>query len=62
MDTEKYIKDKAEEIDRFPGAAIDVADDEKVEKEAVKGDVRDLDDNPRNNGKLVQGSTDFPPV
>ena len=53
MDTEKYIKDKAEEIDRFPGAAIDVADDEKVEKKAVTGDVRDLDDNPRNNGKLV---------
>ncbi len=53
MDSEKYIKDKAYDVDRFPGASTDVADDEKVEKNAVKRDVKELNDNPRDNGKLV---------
>ncbi len=39
------------EIDRaredLPGAAIDAADDNRVEKGAVRADVKELNDNPR---------------
>lgn len=53
MDSEKNIKNRAYDADRFPGVSTDMADDEKIKKEAVKRDVKELNDNPRNNGKLV---------
>lgn len=33
----------------FPGAAIDYADDNKVDPKMVKKDVKELNNNPRNN-------------
>lgn len=38
-----------EGTDEFPGAAVDVADNEKVTEEAVKSAVKELNNNPRNS-------------
>ncbi len=40
---------KSETVDRFPGAAIDVADDENVTKAEVKERTKTLDNNPRDS-------------
>ncbi len=38
---------KLNPADLYPGVAPDCADDERVEKGAVKKDVKELNDNPR---------------
>lgn len=43
---EKDIKIAREDL---PGAAIDAADDNRVEKDAVRDEVKSLNDNPRDN-------------
>lgn len=50
MDTNKTTTpQEVDPADRFPGAAIDYADSERVDPEMVKRDVKNLNDNPRNN-------------
>lgn len=39
----------AEAQREYPGAQIDCADDNKVNPKMVKEDVKDLNNNPRNN-------------
>lgn len=51
MKTEK--KTEVKETEKYPGVAVDVADDDKVTEKAVKQDVKKLGNNPRNNDKLV---------
>lgn len=48
METSKEKKYTEAEQD-FPGAAIDRADDEKVDTKKVKSEVCTLNNNPRNN-------------
>lgn len=45
MDTKKCTRP----ADVLPGAATDIADNEKVDPEMVKEDVKELNDNPRDN-------------
>lgn len=45
MDTKDYTK----AADTLPGAATDIADNEKVNPEMVKDDVKELNNNPRDN-------------
>ncbi len=45
MDTKDYTK----AADTLPGAAADIADNEKVDPEMVKDDVKELNNNPRDN-------------
>lgn len=44
-----------EEVDaaKYPGVAIDIADDEKVDENLVKERTKALNNNPRNNGKII---------
>lgn len=42
---DKKIKD----ADIYPGVATDIADNEKANKAEVKQDVKELNNNPRNN-------------
>lgn len=52
---EKYNKDSLdnqvadESADNYPGAAVNIADDCKVDSEMVKEDVKNLNNNPRSN-------------
>lgn len=52
---ERYNKDSLdkelakESADNYRGAAVNIADDCKVDSELVKEDVKDLNNNPRNN-------------
>lgn len=41
-------KEQKEALQDFPGAAIDVPDDEKATEKRVKEDVKNLNNNPRN--------------
>ncbi len=50
MDTNKTTTRQEENAaDRFPGAAVDYADSERVDPKMVKRDVKNLNNNPRNN-------------
>lgn len=40
-------------VNEYPGAAIDVADDEKVTKAEVKERTSALNNNPRNQGDII---------
>lgn len=44
MKDNEYINE-SESVDRLPGAAIDVSDDEKVSKKAVKEEVKTENNN-----------------
>lgn len=46
---EKKITKKECEAEHYPGVATDIADDEKTTPEFVKEDVKNLNNNPRNN-------------
>lgn len=46
---EKKITKKECEAEHYPGVATDIADDEKTTPELVKEDVKNLNNNPRNN-------------
>lgn len=48
MSEKKHEKEVKIAREDFPGAAIDAADENRVEKDAVRNDVRSLNDNPRN--------------
>ncbi|MCC8175716.1 MAG: hypothetical protein LUC85_01365 [Bacteroidales bacterium] len=58
MKTDKDLsKEQIIAADELPGAAIDIADDEKVNKEDVKERTHVLGNNPRNNdGPAPAGS------
>lgn len=45
----KIAKQRTDAEKKYPGAAIDNADNEKVSAERVKNDVKCLNNNPRNN-------------
>ncbi len=45
---DKYLTPE-EAAQTLPGAAKDIADDEKASEKEVKEDVRTLNNNPRNN-------------
>ena len=50
MDTNKTKTPKdVKATDLYPGAATDYADSERVNPEMVKRDVKNLNNNPRNN-------------
>ncbi|MDE7151750.1 MAG: hypothetical protein K2O27_05745 [Candidatus Amulumruptor sp.] len=46
---EKKITKKDCEAEKFPGVAVDIANDEKTTRELVKENVKELNNNPRNN-------------
>lgn len=47
--TRKNIEERDKAIDNYPGAAIDRADDDKVDEELVKERTCMLNNNPRNH-------------
>lgn len=50
MDTKtSQHKTRTEEALDYPGVAVDRADNDKTDSKLVKEDVKDLNNNPRNN-------------
>ncbi len=51
MDTKKHTThlDEAEARRYFPGADVDAAEDNTVDAKEVRQDVKELNDNPRDN-------------
>ncbi|MDE5810979.1 MAG: hypothetical protein K2G64_07865 [Muribaculaceae bacterium] len=41
------------DVDNYVGAAADVVDKEKTDAAEVKADIKELNNNPRNNGDPV---------
>lgn len=48
MDTKKFTEKEQEIMDRYEGAEIDAADDNKVDASMVEADTKELNNNPRN--------------
>ena len=53
MENKTKLTEENLNVDRFPGAAIDVDDKEKVDKSLVEERTKTLNDNPRNQGDPV---------
>lgn len=50
MDTDKITKEQIRKAEQdYAGMSIDAADDDKTTAKEVKNDVRQLNNNPRNN-------------
>lgn len=49
MKCKDFSKEQIKAINCKPGAAVDAADDCRVDKQAVKDYTRELNDNPRND-------------
>lgn len=50
---EPELTEEEKSADTLPGVAIDIADDEKVSKKAIKERTEALNNNPENNGKII---------
>ena len=48
MDTKKFTQKEQEIRDRYEGADIDAADDNKVDASMVEAETKELDNNPLN--------------
>lgn len=46
---EKDLRNSAEEVDEYPGVAINIADNDKVTDTLVKERTKTLNNNPRND-------------
>ncbi len=54
MDKDKKpSKNASKEALEYPGIAENIADKDKVDKKLVKDETKELNNNPRNNGKII---------
>ena len=49
MKKEKLTSSQVKAADRYPGASIDIADNEKVDSKLVRDRVKTENNNPQNN-------------
>lgn len=51
--SQKEKNQQVRDAQDYPGVQPDIADDNKVTPEMVKEETKDLNNNPRNNGKII---------